>query len=76
MSIGLSPHLPTVYAITGLSIAEGLIFLTQCSAEQWLTVHAVPLSAVAIVPAKVVYYASKCVEIKTTEDLIRERDAT
>lgn len=74
--MGTSKHLPTMYTITGLTLAAHLVFLTRCSAEQWLDAHMVPLSAVEIVPAEIIYFASKCVEIKTTEDLIRERDAT
>lgn len=70
-----SKFLPSVYTIRGLPAASGCVFLCPRSAARWLRERGYQ-GDFEIAPAEVIYYGSDSnMQMKTTEDLIRERDA-
>lgn len=70
-----SKFLPSVFTIRGLRAAQGLVFLDDTSARDWLRFNEIHMGEhIRILPAEVIYYGGG-LGSKTTEDLIRERNS-
>lgn len=71
----MNKHLPSLYTIRGLRVAQGLIFKDPLSAHRWMneTLHHIP-DHVTVEPAEVIYYGSNLsLDMKTTEDIQKEK---
>lgn len=68
--------LPSQYVILGLTKSDGLVFLTKCSAMQWLLEQGLPPQQFSIIPTKTLYYPGQGSgsRFKTTEEIVSERN--
>lgn len=69
-----SKFLPSVYTIRGLRAAQGLIFLDDRSAYEWLrkTLPEGLPEHVKVLPAEIIYYGGH-LDSKSMEEIQRER---
>lgn len=71
----MSKHLPSLYTIRGLRVAQGLIFKDPLSAHRWMKENLDHIPGhVTVEPAEVIYYGSNLsLDMKTTEDIQKEK---